>query len=190
MMGTAQADYQFCPTTGDVCSTATGALVGATETYTYDFDFQFGGTTPDWGSPGVSAGETTYGESMPALGMIINFNDGTIDPSQITIGNAANCAGTTTGGTTFCTSGPTDIWEAFQTSASSMEFLAQDPSFFLSEGQDYFVNIFFTSTSVLPTSFTGEWLTELTAPTPEPGTLAMLGVGLVGVILAKRRRRA
>lgn len=149
----------------------------------------------DWGSPGVSNGVTPYAEAVTAYGMDISFTGGgTIDPSSVDIGNAYACGGGSTGGTTFCTIAPIDIWEAFQTDPDSIEFLAQDPSYFIVPGQYYFVNIFFDG--ALPTAFTGEWLTAFsptpTPPpttTPEAGTFGLFSVGLAGVLAIARKRR-
>jgi hypothetical protein len=97
--------------------------------------------------------------------MSITFNGATINADSITVGNNAGCARTTSGGTTFCTIASTNVWEAFLTAPDTIEFRAQEASFFLTQGQDYFVNIFFEGTR--PTSFTGRWLTEF-SPNPNP----------------------
>jgi hypothetical protein len=90
---------------------------------------------------------------------------GPIKSGSIAIGDGADCAGDETGGTTFCTIGPTDIWEGFTTGPDSVDFLAQSASFDLTPGQEYFVNILFSGSSIGDPSFTGEFLTSFT-PTP------------------------
>jgi hypothetical protein len=172
------------PAHADIAFSGTGTsgqLSSPSETWIFNAD---GGAAEtgylnNWGSPGVGAGITTYSETQPAYGMQITFTGGgTVDAAAIGIGNASACAGSTAGGTTFCTIDPTDIWEAFQTGPGSIEFLAQNPTYYLSQGQSYFVNIFFDGAT--PTGFTGSWLTSFTptppSSAPEPATWSLVGV--------------
>ncbi len=184
----AHANYNFSG------SGPSGTLVSASETWSFNFD---GGVLlNDWGSPGVGAGVVPYGESLPAYGMTLTFTGGgTINPNSVNIGNAAACVGSTYGGTTFCTLGPTDIWSAAITGPSSISFIAQNSTFFLSQGQDYFVNVFFDGAT--PTGFTGTWLTSYAGPpegggVPEPAvwTMMALGLGAMGASLRRSRRTA
>jgi hypothetical protein len=147
------------------------------------------GYLDNWGSPGVSAGVIPYAEAQTAFGLDITFTGGgTINAASVATGNASACAGTTSGGTTFCTLDPTDIWQATIVGPDSIDFLAQDPSFFLVNGQNYFVNIFFDGAA--PTAFTGQWLTSFSPnPTPEPGTIGLLGLGLASVLALARKRK-
>lgn len=185
----AHADYYFSG------SGPSGSLDGSTESWIFNADGGAAATgyLNNWGSPGVGASITSYSQTDPAFGMTVTFSGGgPINAASVTVGNGAGCAGSTAGGTTFCTIGGTnDIWQAFITGPDTIRFLAQDPSFFLMQGQDYFVNIFFDGDT--PTSFTGNWLTSFSPnPVPEPGSIAMFGAGLLGLglMLGLRRRRS
>lgn len=145
----------------------------------------------DWGSPGVGAGEVPSGEAVNVYGMQITFTGGgPIDAASIAIGNSANCLGSTTGGTTFCT-GSDDIWVATLAGADSINFLAQSAAFDLTPGEFYFVNIFFDGAT--PTAFSGDWLTTFTptigGSTPEPAAIGLVGFGLASLLVISGRRR-
>jgi len=174
--GSASADYAF--------SSSNPYLASSGETWSYNAD---GGAASylglnDWGSPGVGAGTVSYGESIPAIGFEITFSGGgTIDPAQITVGNGAGCVGGTGGGTTFCSAYPVTLWTATLVGPDTILFM--DPSGTLTSSDIYFVNVFFDGAT--PTGFQGEWITA-----PEPGTLTLLGSGLLGLIGFARRRRS
>lgn len=101
----AQADYLFSG------SGPSGALVAPSETWVFSAD-----QGSDWGSPGVGLGVVAYGETLSAFGMTLTFTGdgriGTINSASVGIGNGSACVGGSTGGTTFCTISPTDIWLA------------------------------------------------------------------------------
>jgi hypothetical protein len=159
---------------------------GPSPTGIFDADhgtFCGGGTQEDWGIPGVNKGVTPYTGLVPAYGLEVSFTgEGPIDPNSILIGNGAGCAGSTGGGTTFCTIGPIDIWEAFRTSPSSIDFLAQSSAYFLSPGQSFFVNVFFLSDPPGPTA-TYSFITSFSPnlATPLPSTWLMMLSGFVGL---------
>jgi hypothetical protein len=147
------------------------------------------GNPNGWGSPGVSYGTTAYSRTQAAYGMEITFAGGgsPILGGSVAIGNGAACAGSSGGGTTFCTLGPTDIWEAFQVGPDSIDFLAQNATFNITNGQQYFVNILFDGAA--PSSFTGKWLTNFHPEVPEPASLLVLGGGLVALGAVRRAKR-
>ncbi|MEQ8263449.1 hypothetical protein [Pseudohaliea sp.] len=156
------------------------------------------GPFDNWGSPGVGASVTPYLQPDSAFGMDLVFSGvGPIDPASIAIGNGAGCAGGSAGGTTFCNEpfGPDGFWEAFLTGPDAISFRAQSESQVLDQGEDFFVNVFFTgSTQPTDFSFTGRWLTEFSpdpSPVPAPGILSLFagGLGLIGLLAAGRRRQ-
>ncbi len=184
----ANADYMFSG------SGTSGNFVGdAAEPWSLNFIAPF----DNWGSPGVGAGLTSYLEADSAFGLDLVFSGvGAIDPASITIGNSSACVGSGGGGTTFCGEpfDSTGFWEAFLTGPDSISFRAQNVSQILDQGEDYFVNVFFTgSTSPTDFSFEGKWITDFSpdpTPTPVPGILPLIaaGLGLLQLSLWRRKR--
>ena len=172
-------------------SGSSGNFTGqASEPFTFNNEASPPPTTSNWGSPGVGAGETPYLESPTTFGFEITFTGGgTVDAPSIAIGNAAACVGAEFGGTTFCTN-TNDIWQAFLVGPDTIEFLAQNPTFDLVTGQDFFVNVFFDGAT--PTKFSGAWLTEFSpTPTPLPAALPLFatGLGAMGLLGWRRKRK-
>lgn len=184
--GPAQADYLFSG------SGASGNLTLGAEPWLFNADGGAGGGRPgnNWGSPGVGAGITPYSHTDAALGFDITFTGGSgFLAGSVATGNGAGCAGSTFGGTTFCTIGSTNnIWIATEIDDFTIAFRAQDPSFALTTGQDYFVNIFFAGDT--PTSFTGRWITSFDPnpnDVPEPATLSLIAAALATLAFTRRK---
>jgi hypothetical protein len=184
LTGHANANYAFSG------SGSSGYLDPSVSGEPWEIPAQSG--APGWGSPGISYGITAYTQSEAAYGLDITFTGGgEITPGSIAIGNGAGCAGDTTGGTTFCTISPTNIWEAFQTGPNSVDFRAQNASFNITQGEEYFVNVLYTGAA--PTSFTGVWLTSFSpGVVPEPATWLLFGCGMMGLAAVREfmRRRS
>ncbi len=145
------------------------------------------GATTDvgWGSPGVSEGITAYNGPGSASDFEITFANATIDPAQIAIGMAADCAGSEGGGTVFCgPSGPgggIGQWAVTGYGTNWITFMGP-PGTDMAEGQDYFVNIMLLQGGT-GSGFNGAW-----TGVPEPSTWAMLLAGFAGLGLVGWRR--
>jgi PEP-CTERM motif len=170
----AGADYAFSG------SGTSGTLVSPGETWTTNFDGgSASGFHDNWGSPGSFAGLVPYGQIQPAIGFEITFAAGAVI--------AADTITTTNGGfleTTFWNFSSNNVWTASLIGPNSIEFLAPNPSSYLTTGQNYFVNVYFDTAA--PASFSGSFIT---APVPEPSTWAMMILGFVGVGFMAYRRK-
>ena len=181
MMGplSARADTPIYTFSGSGGVGTSGTLLGLTQAWAY------GGPHPSsdigWGSPGVSAGATTYAQSIPATDFQITFTSGTLDASQITVGNNAGCGGAgSTSGTQFCVGGVQ--WVATPIGTNGIVFDA--PAGSLTHNQTYHVNVFLSSIGDSG-KFTGDWSISV----PEPTSMGVVGSGMLALNWFRRRRR-
>jgi len=146
------------------------------------FFYNFDGNN-DWGVPGINNGLATWNSSLPINSFTIMFDlpgGVTIDANDL----GTNCNGGPSSGTVFCAAPYTQPWSVTSLTGNSITFTAQNGGDILTNGDQFFINIFFTGDAT-GSSFSGEWESSV----PEPGSFLLFGSGLVAVAGVLRRRR-
>lgn len=188
---------------GTPWTTASGnSLYSSSELWQINADNAYNGN--DWGSPGVTLNYAQYGdnETKNAIGFEIYFYNADGSPyalssSNIALGQTSGCGGGSFGGTVFCSEGPYSTgvhgvaWSGSAVGTNGVIFWAPSGTSLAPSTDYYFADVFFSNSgynlSSLPDHFTGAWIYLEHAP--EPATLGILGVGLVGLGAIRRRRR-
>jgi hypothetical protein len=150
----------------------------------FAYDFDNGIFEPDWGVPGVGNGTGIWtGGTVGAFEVSFNLPDGVmIDPNMVQIGQTGDCVGGAAGGTAFCAQPYTAPWIATLIGDNTILFTAT-PGNLLTNGDPFFVNIFFSGGDPNGASFSGNFTVV-----PEPGSLILMGTGVLGIGAIVRRR--
>lgn len=152
----------------------------------FAYDFDGGAFQPDFGVPGIGAGLATWeGPTVGQFEITFDLPAGVeIDPAMVALGQTGDCVGGAAGGTAFCAQPYTQPWTAQLIGANQLIFTATAGNY-LTTGDPFFLNIFFTGGDPSGASFSGAF----TATTPEPSSILLFGSGLLGAVTFMRRRK-
>jgi len=181
---TAYADIPFS-------GSGSSGTIAPGQPFTYDADGAI--VEGDWGVPGVGSGILTWTDPTTIHDFEITFTLGSgtiLDPAQVIIGNMSACAGSSGGGTTFCSiaGSMAFLWTATLNSTDTGITFVAPAGGDLVTGDTFFTNIFFSGPDPNGAAFSGAWTTG-GATTPEPSSLLLLGSGVVGFAELLRRKR-
>jgi hypothetical protein len=152
----------------------------------FAYNFDNGVFEPDWGIPGVGGGTAIWnGPNVGSFEITFNLPSGiVIDPAQVLVGQTGDCVGGAAGGTAFCAQPYTSPWIATLIGTNTIMFTAT-PGNFLTTGDPFFVNIFFSGGNPSGAAFSGSFTTVV----PEPSSILLFGSGILGVTAILRRRK-
>lgn len=167
---------------GDISFSGSGSsgTIAPGQPFSYNYDHAV--VEPDWGVPGVGATLATW--NGPTIGQFtITFSlPAGISIDALNLGTT--CNGGSFSGTSFCASPYSQPWNVTNLTSNSITFTALPGGDLLTNGDPFFVNIFFAGGDPNGASFSGEWVPAV----PEPGSLILFGSGILGAAALLRRK--